>query len=92
MLYVPLAVVAVEDVPEVHVHFAREEERVRRRERRDRPARAFGHEQPVGRAHDRQTVRLGSAELMLLRMPAGVAPVTRGIVAVENPFSPASYL
>ena len=68
------AVVAIEDVPEVHVHFAREEERVRRRERRDRPARAFGHEQPVGRADGRQTVRLGSAELMLLRMSARVAP------------------
>ena len=89
----PVAVVAIEDVPEVHIHFAREEERVRRRERRDRAARAFGHEQAVGRANTGQADRLGSAELMLLRpCPPVSRQMTLGIVAVENPFSPASYL
>ena len=68
------AVVAIEDVPEVHIYFARKEERMRRRERRDRTARPFRQQQSIGRADSRKADRLGSAELMLLRMSAGVAP------------------
>ena len=70
----PTAVVAIEHVSEVHVHFTRKEEGVWRRECCDRTAWALGQKQTIGCANRREADRFGSTELMLLRMAAGVAP------------------
>ncbi len=88
-------ILAVVDVSEVRVLLAREEERVRRRERRERAAlRSLGDEDAILRSHTRQRIWLiDAAELAGLRLAACVAPgEARGRSSVESPCSPASYL
>ena len=88
-----VAVLSVPDVPEVGIDFAREEEHVRRRERRDRSV-------LPPPATSTRFFALTVTRSSFLTPPnsycCGSPPlsrhVTRGVRAVEKPFSPASYL
>ncbi len=70
----PFGILPVPHVAEVGVLLTREEEGVRRRERRQRAAVGLGDDQPVLRLHARQRRVDHAAELVILRMTAGVAP------------------
>ena len=67
-------VLPVPYVPEVRVYLSGEEEGMRRREGRHRPARAFGNQHPVGRFHRHPCFVLHPAELVLLWVAARVPP------------------
>ena len=70
-----VTVLAVPDVSEVGIDFAREEEHVRRRERRDRSIFSTARdEHAVLRLHRHARIVLEAAELILLRIAAAIAP------------------
>ncbi|MBW8867899.1 MAG: hypothetical protein JF610_11320 [Acidobacteria bacterium] len=92
-----LGVLAVPHETEIRVLLAREEERVRRRERGERAALRFGDDQAILRLHAGQCRVDDATELVVLHMPAGVAPgdarreiggqaLEAGVVLVGNPF------
>ena len=70
----PFGVLPVPHVSEIRVLLTREEEGVRRGERRQGAPVGFGHDQAVLRLHARQRVVDHAAELVMLRMASGVAP------------------
>ena len=70
----PLGVLAVPHVAEVRVLLAREEERMRRRKHCERAAVRFGDHEAVLRLHARERRIDHAAELVHLKMAAGVAP------------------
>ena len=70
----PLRVLAIPDVAEIRVFLAGEEERVRRREHRQRAAVGLRHDQAVLRLHARKRGRGHAAHLIHLRVSTRVAP------------------
>ena len=70
----PFRIFPVPHVAQIRVLLASEEERVRRRERGQRAAVGLGHDEPILRLHARERLVNDTAELVSLRMAAGVAP------------------
>ena len=90
-------VLPVPHVAEIRVLLTREEERVRRGERAQAAAAGFGHDETVLRLHTRQRLVDQAAELVRLRMTAGITPgdarreirrksLQAGVVFVGNPW------
>ena len=67
-------ILAIPDVPEVGFHLAREEEGMRRRERRQRAPAALGDQHAIRRLHGNDRLVLHAAELVALRVAARVVP------------------